>query len=166
MKVIFVMGCPGSGKTAFVKKYLQEHPQEDCISIDLLDFQCRAESYLDIVDSYMQALGALIHVIALIQETGGDGTVIFEHTLVKASRRPMYIEAIKSMCEREDIELIAYYTNPTAVQYTKMYYKDMNRDKDDMFDYMVRGSQRLLQAFDVPTEQEGFDKVYPIKCEV
>ena len=154
--VAFVIGPPSSGKLTFAKRHLPEYHV-----VDLHDIQQHGvstwESYEIAQDRLIEALQA------------GD-KVVLRHTLLKAPRRLMYVDAVKQVLG-EDARISCYYSLPdidTYIQY----------DKADLKEYLVKHPDKvawpenreylgsLLEFFDVPTCAEGFDEVWHIQSMV
>lgn len=89
MRVTFVMGIPGSGKSHFIKTTFDSKTKV----IDLYDFQKNKNcSYDDIWQSYQECQQALVNACK-----EGYENIILEHTMFKKCRRIPYIEAVRTV---------------------------------------------------------------------
>ena len=144
MKIIFVIGPAGSGKSTYIKKNFP-----DAKVVDLWDFQenLRRFSVEEIFETYKMAEDALKETIKKNLNT--DNTVILEHTLLKAKRRPQYIGAVRSIT---DVPIEVHVMNPSIE-----IYKERCKSKGI--------SPRIdeLELLEIPVEEEGFSYIKVIK---
>ena len=142
MTIKIVMGIPCAGKSTFIKKYFPNSTK-----IDLYDFQQRYEEpcIASTIKSYEDAR------IALVEAINNGEDVVFEHTLLKAIRREIYVRTIKNITN-EPIDI--YLINPPLQRFKENHlirFGDEFRD-DDLTLY-----HKLLE---LPTKEEGFANVY------
>ena len=141
MSVIIVAGPPCAGKSTFIKKNFP-----DRTVIDVYDYQQSIVSVESVMQSYYDCKDAL--VLALQR---GE-SVVLEHTLLKAKRRPMYIDAIRSITD-QDIDI--YFIVPNLETYIqRQRSRNCYRGEED--------SQMTLDIIELPTKEEGFNNVYII----
>ncbi|WP_417123278.1 hypothetical protein [Paraeggerthella sp.] len=152
-RVAFVFGPPCSGKLTFVKKHFPHH-----FLVDIHEFQMQGmgvwESRCATEDALKEALR-------------NHDKVVMKHTLMKAKRRPMYIDAVRSVLG-DSVSIAAYYSLPDLETYVRY-------DKLDLADWQAShpGSQEELHSraqlesylfeFEVPNEDEGFSNVFHIQ---
>ena len=156
---IFLIGPPNSGKSHFARSYLSGHE-----IVDLYDFQKgRALSSLtDIMETYAQCRDAFVTAL----NKRGACAPVLEHTLMKAKRRPMYIEAVRSVVG-DDVRIVCIYAYPTLEvmrQLDAIDYKNLV-DEHPSTSATPAATETLLMylnEFEVPTTEEGFYKVYGI----
>jgi predicted kinase len=142
MRVVFVIGPAGSGKSTFIKNNFP-----DAIVVDLWDYQEDCYSMQDIIDSYNNAEEALKEAIK--ENLNTDNTVVLEHTLLKQIRRPQYIDAVKSLT---DTPIEVFAMNPSQEEYKKR----CNSSKKPFYkDY--------LEIYELPEVEEGFGSVTIVK---
>lgn len=158
-RTIFVIGVAGGGKSHYVRTL-----PEGTKVIDLYDFQDGSEADADdIMRTYEACRDALADAIRDRAAGDADYDIVLEHTLLKAKRRPMYVDAAKE-AGAEDIECM--YVLPTEGQ---MYFLLAKRlGSIDALARMIQSGyvQSALAAFEVPVEDEGFSKVGRIECDV
>ena len=137
-KVIFVIGCPCSGKSTYIKNNFSNIPV-----IDLWDFQnYKFANYDNIYQSYVDCLDALLKAVE------DNDLVILEHTLLLAKRRLMYIEPLK---ERGiDIDCICMYPSFDGLK-ARMIQRDCYGDDEEI--------EYLLDFIELPTKEEGFSNI-------
>lgn len=141
MRVAIVAGPPCAGKSTFIKK---EFPNAHVI--DVFDFQTSMMTPADVMESYLKCRDALIEALRTYDD------VVLEHTLLKAKRRPMYIEAIRSVT---DAPIDMYYLKPSTEEYCRrlMRRKCFRNDKD---------AEYMLNFGDIPIIEEGYNSVHII----
>lgn len=139
MEVVIVMGAPCSGKSTFIKEYFLERTV-----IDLLDFEKNRYTIPEILKAYEECRDALVQAIK-------DGKqVVLEHTLLRQIRRSMYVDAIR---EVTDAPIHIYVMLPSEDK-VKTYCKKERISVDLYYDN--------LGLLELPTKEEGFDKIYEI----
>ena len=138
MKIIFVMGIAGSGKSTYIKDNFK-----DFTVVDLFDFQKHCYTFEDCWKSYMDAKDALINAIKENKD------VVLEHTLLRAERRKIYIDAVREITDNP-IEIILI--NP---EFDILVKRNKERNIYVSDDYLKQN----LDVLEIPTESEGFDKV-------
>jgi len=133
-----VMGPACGGKSTYIKNYLQ-----DFVKIDLFDFQEHAFTYEQILKSYEACRDALKKAIT------ENENVVLEHTLLKACRREMYIDAIKEITN-EDIEIIVIKPN-----------RELLKERSSLrgLKYSDEDIDNIFEILEIPTIEEGFSKV-------
>jgi predicted kinase len=143
MSVIIVAGPTCSGKTTFIKNNFPNHTV-----IDLFDFQKDIvfASYENIMQSYIECRDALVAAL----KRGED--VVLEHTLLKAMRREMYINAIRSVT---DAPVEMYFLMPSDEQL----FKQM---KERKYPGSIATAQQMKQIAEIPTTSEGYAVVHVI----
>ena len=89
MSINFVIGPPCSGKSYFIENTFSKNS----IIIDIWDYQKDLPYFNveNIIESYELAKKNLIEAI----KNNPDKQIIFEHTLLKAIRRKLYLDAIR-----------------------------------------------------------------------
>ncbi len=138
-EVVIVMGAPCSGKSTFIKDYFLERTV-----IDLLDFEKNRYTIPEILKAYEECRDALVQAIK-------DGKqVVLEHTLLRQIRRSMYVDAIR---EVTDAPIHIYVMLPSEDK-VKAYCKKERISVDLYYDN--------LGLLELPTKEEGFDKIYEI----
>ena len=156
---IFLIGPPNSGKSHFARSYLGGHE-----IVDLYDFQKgRALSSLeDVMEAYAQCRDAFVEAL----NKRGMCAPVLEHTLMKAKRRPMYIEAVRSVVG-DDARIICIYAYPTLEVMRQLDMIDYRNLVDECPSTSATPAATAtllmyLNEFEVPTIEEGFYKVYSI----
>jgi predicted kinase len=144
MSVIIVGGPACAGKSTFIKKNFA-----DKTIIDLKDFQDKYLflTYDNVVKSYEDCKNALITAI----KEGKD--VVLEHTLLRAIRREVYINAIK---EVTDEDIIIYFFKPSLPHLLERV--KLRTGKDG-----IGSAQVSIETLEVPTFDEGYSQIYIIK---
>ena len=104
----------------------------------------------EIMQSYIDCKDALISTI----KEGKD--VVLEHTLLKAKRRPMYIDAIREITD-EPINI--YVVMPDSDTYLEFSQKRKCEMSKEMIDIMY-------DTLEIPTLDEGFSNIYIIKPQI
>lgn len=143
MSVIIVAGPTCSGKSTFIQKNFPHHKV-----IDVYDFQ-KDFRYIcidNVMESYIQCKDALV---AAIKESEN---VVLEHTLLKAKRRAMYVEAIKEVTD-DPIEM--YFLLPSD----KQLLKQMKKRK---YSKSLVEAQKMRELAELPTISEGYSVVHII----
>ena len=143
MSVIIVAGPTCAGKSTFIKDHFPNHTV-----IDLFDFQ-KDFKYITVSDvllSYEKCKEALIKALQEGKE------VVLEHTLLKQQRRPMYIDAIRSVTN-EPIEM--YFLMPSDEQLIKQM-----RERSYASD--IKTAQSMKEVAEFPTLDEGYAVVHII----
>ena len=143
----FVMGPACSGKSTFIKNTFPKHTV-----IDLYDFQIdylksKRANIQNIMQSYEDAKTALIEAIKK-----GEN-VILEHTLLLQKRRPMYIDAVRSVTSAP---IDIFVMKPTLKTFKKL--RKMRGCSGDL-----KGELDLME---IPTQDEGFRYIYIIEPKV
>lgn len=150
--VVFVIGPPCSGKLTFVKENLPGYTV-----IDLHEIQKRSRTTWD---SYLVCERELIEALRRHRK------VILRHTLMKAKRRPMYINAVRSV--RPDARISCFYSLPdleTYVRYDDSDVASWNAAHPDnpSSPHTKTALTIYLEEFEVPTLEEGFASVQHIQ---
>lgn len=140
MRIIFVMGLSCSGKSTYIKNNFK-----DIKVLDLYDYQknCLSYSYDEIWDSYMRIKDDLVEAIK------NNEDVVLEHTLLKAIRRKIYIDAVK---EVTDCPIEIFLIKPS-----KEVFKERKKSRNCFFN--EKNYKDDLSILEVPTIEEGFSKV-------
>lgn len=140
MKISIVMGIAGAGKSTYIKEHF-----EDIKVIDLFDFQedINLFSTDDIMKSYEACRDALIEEI----KKGND--VVLEHTLLKAKRRKMYIDAIREVTDAP-IECILIYPKKEELKRRKIKRNIFSCDEH---------IDAEISTLEIPKVEEGFSNV-------
>lgn len=142
MSIKIVAGPMCAGKSTFIKKNFPNHTV-----VDLYDFQDGIiGTYADVMRSYEECRDELVKAI----QRGDD--VVLEHTLLKQCRRPMYIDAIRSVTD-EDIEM--YFILPSIDEHIK-YAQARNIGADKQY---LEGIRSIIE---LPTIEEGYSAVHLI----
>lgn len=141
MSVIIVAGPTCSGKSTFIQKNFPQHK-----IIDIYDFQkdFRFINIDNVMESYVQCKDALV---AAIKESEN---VVLEHTLLKAKRRAMYVDAIKEVTD-QPIEI--YFLFPSE----KQLLKQMKKRK---YSKVLAEAQTMRELAELPTVSEGYHVVH------
>lgn len=145
MAIKIVMGPSCTGKSTFIKETFP-----NATVIDLFDFQKDFMSVDEVMQSYIDCRDALVNAIKENKD------VVLEHTLLKAKRRPMYINAIKEVTD-EPINI--YVLIPDKEDYLKFAEKrncNMSKEIIDM----------MFETLETPTIEEGFNNIYIIKPKI
>ena len=139
MRIIFVMGPSCAGKSYYIKNNLK-----DFVKVDLYDFQEGIPSTPEaILQSYEDCKERLIEEI----KKGND--VVLEHTLLKAIRREVYINAVK---EVTDTPIEAVWIFPDC--------RTLRRNAEERCCYFIdRMFDDYVKVAEVPTTKEGFSNV-------
>ena len=138
MRIIFVMGPTGGGKSYYIENNLK-----DFVKVDLYDFQKNNMTYDEVWESYMKCKDKLIEEI----KKGND--VVLEHTLLKGIRREIYINAVK---EISDVSIEAVWIFPDIEKYKENSLKRFHAFSQRMYD-------EFKEVSETPTVEEGFSSV-------
>lgn len=145
MAIKIVMGPSCTGKSTFIKETFP-----NATVIDLFDFQKDFMSVDEVMQSYIDCKDALVNAIKENKD------VVLEHTLLKAKRRPMYINAIKEVTDKP---INVYVLIPDKEDYLKFAEKrncNMSKEIIDM----------MFETLEIPTIEEGFNNIYIIKPKI
>ena len=140
MRIIFVIGPACAGKSTYIKNNFP-----DFKVIDLYDFQKDYAflGYNECVESYEKCKDALIEAIK------NNEDVVMEHTLLKAIRRKVYIDAVKELGDYE-IECICIKPTPEVLHQRK----ELRNIKSK-----IEWGKEELAILEIPTIEEGFSNV-------
>lgn len=138
MKIIFVMGFAGSGKSTYIKEQFK-----DMKVLDLYDYQENCWTYDTVWDSYMRIKDDLIEAIK------NNEDVVMEHTLLKAIRRKIYIDAVR---EVTDCPISIVFVNPTREVLKE-------RRKKRGLNFGDKNIDMEMEVLEAPSLEEGFDKI-------
>lgn len=155
-EVVVVIGVPNSGKSYFIKNNLKDYHV-----VDLLDFQEHAFDYQSVKESYDKCEQALRDACHKYEK------VVLEHTLILAKRRGQYVNAIKEELGK-DFPITCYYTDISLEDYIAYDNMDLIRWREKHPDTRVTNVdpevlQKKLDMFEVPTTDDGFDKIIKIE---
>ncbi len=138
----FVIGPAGSGKSTFIQCAFPQYSV-----VDLFDFQKQIDTPCYSVDaienSYLQTRDALASAV----QSGKN--VVLEHTLLRAIRRPMYVEAVRSFTD-EPIDI--YVMQPTREDFARFRKQRQLPPGDEEMAFLER-----------PDKTEGFRAVYLVR---
>jgi predicted kinase len=138
-----IMGIPCSGKSTFIKNTFPNSKK-----IDLYDYQVgKSFDYETMMLTYEEVKDNVIDAIK------NNEDFVLEHTLLKACRRKMYIDAIK---EVTDEPIGIYVMNPSMEELKNRMIK---RETSGIEEYIKNN----LDVYEKPTLDEGFDYVYIIE---
>ena len=168
--VHFVIGLPHAGKSVAIASdpLLSTLPKLDLrdVQLDLAGGDERLKLSEDEVwESYLIARDRLLELMEEHDEC------VFEHTLVKAKRRPMYLDAIRETFP--EARIVCHYVYPPLEEYEvrhaggqekfekmqeiwKMAAESFPMKTVDMNRVFAKANHKI---FDVPTIEEGFDEV-------
>lgn len=167
--VYFVIGPPHAGKSTAIAA---DPDLAGLPKIDLFDAQIavKPKGALTLEETWKSYYLALAWLLDALDK---NDEVVFEHTLVKAKRRPFYIEAVRKCFP--DAKIICCYVLPTAeealvrsgISRATVIGSGEDRKKADALADLIYEKQKeaVLAAhemFDVPTTAEGFDEVKKI----
>ena len=140
MQITFVIGPACAGKSTYIKNNFS-----DFKVIDLYDFQKDYAflGYNECVESYEKCKDALIEAIK------NNENVVMEHTLLKAIRRKVYIDAVKELGDYE-IECICIKPSPEVLN---------KRRKLRNIKSKIEWDKEELDLLEIPTIEEGFSNV-------
>ena len=143
MAIVIVAGPSCAGKSHFIKEYFPRHRV-----IDLFEFQRDITiSIPAVMKSYEQCRDALVEAVQHHEN------VVLEHTLLKAIRRKMYIDAIKEVTD-EPIEI--YFLFPCMTKHMEY---AQQRDAG----WTANELQNMRDIAEFPTVEEGFHAVHIIE---
>ena len=141
--IVIVAGPTCTGKSTYIKNHFPDYKV-----VDLFDFQKGIILTADnVLKSYENCRDALIKAIK------ENDKVILEHTLLMAKRRPMYIDAIRSVTN-DGIDM--YFILPDVETY-KERLKQRGENSDDEFVEM------MMSIAETPDKSEGYKNVFVIK---
>lgn len=148
MRVVFVVGPPGAGKSTYVRREFQ-----DADVVDLWDFQDYDVASVEAVwQSYLDCEKALKEALVRAkerEENGEDATVVLEHTLLMRKRRPMYVDAVREITDAP-IEIHVLFPDERE-------YKRRCREAGLFLgEYVDMSSYELFEA---PREDDGFSEI-------
>lgn len=142
MSVVIVMGPACSGKSTFIKEYFK-----DRTIIDLYDFQSAKNGSLSAVWlSYEDCRDALVEALK------SGKSVVLEHTLLLRKRRPMYIEAIRSVTD-EPIDVYCMVPSIDTL-YERIKKRNVRLTR--------KQAEEALNMLELPVLEEGFENIYLI----
>lgn len=142
VKIIFVMGPSCGGKSTFIKNNFPEYKK-----LDLYDYEEKnGFSIPAIIQSYDEIKEDLIDAIK------NNEDIVMEHTLLKAIRREVYIDAIK---EVTDSPIIGYFILPSDEEIES----NAKKRKVRLYEGELDNIRNIL---DIPTVDEGFAEVHII----
>ena len=143
MSVIIVAGPTCAGKSTFIKDHFPQHTV-----VDLFDFQKNFKFVNPelVFESYIKCRDALVEALKQGKE------VVLEHTLLKAKRRAMYIDAIRSVT---DAPIEMYFLMPSD----KQLFKQMKARK---YTRSLDTAKDMKAIAEVPTLEEGYAVVHII----
>ncbi len=140
MQIIFVIGPACAGKSTYIKNNFP-----DFKVIDLYDFQKDYAflGYDECVKSYEKCKDALIEAIK------NNENVVMEHTLLRAIRREVYINAVKELGDYE-IECVCIKPSPEVLNKRK----ELRNIKSK-----IEWDKEELDFLEIPTIEEGFSNI-------
>lgn len=138
MKITFVMGIACGGKSTYIKNNFSDRKV-----IDLYDFQKNRFTVEQIWDSYMECKDSLIEAIK------NNEDVVLEHTLLRAERRKIYIDAVKEVTDCP-IDIVLINPDIKTIQERKAL-RNCNSSETRI--------REELEVLEIPTVEEGFDSV-------
>jgi predicted kinase len=144
MKISIVIGLPGSGKSTYIKNNFK-----DRVVVDLWDFQENITFNSTLEEGEATDKACREEFLKAIKE-GHD--VVLEHTLIKAFRRKLYIDAVKEITN-EPIECI--FINPPREVIVE-------RQKERQIFYGDWYLNAYYGELEIPTIEEGFSNVETI----
>lgn len=139
--VIFVIGPAGAGKTTFINKMFPNYKK-----IDLYDYQIgKKVSQEDIMRSYEECRDALIEAVK------NEENVVLEHTLLLSKRRPMYIDAVRSVSDCP-IDVYCILPTPEVLRAHRI-----ERGASSLASITYAKSE--LTMFEIPKKEDGFRNI-------
>ncbi len=140
MQIIFVIGPACAGKSTYIKNNFPNFKV-----IDLYDFQKNYTflGYNECFESYEKCKDALIEAIK------NNENVVMEHTLLKAIRRKVYIDAVKELGDY-GIECICIKPSPEVLNKRK----ELRNIKSK-----IEWDKEELDLLEIPTIEEGFSNI-------
>ncbi len=155
-KVSFVIGAAASGKTYFIE---QNFADKDIEILDVYDYQQKAYDEAGFGESIpmeaqfrclMKANETLLEDIIINLKQGRD--VVVEHTLFKAKRRIVYIDAIH---DAVDAEIEIYVMRPGYERWKENAGQRNLGSGRSTF-------ERDMSELEFPNPVEGFDAIYEV----
>lgn len=143
MKITFVIGIPGSGKSTYISENFKDRKV-----IDLFDFQkpYNKKGWItkeEVWKSYEDTKEALLECIR------NNEDVVLEHTFLRAIRRIPYLEAIKEITDYP-IDIVVMKPSLEILRERwikrKMYIED-----DEILNF--------LNVLEIPSIEEGYSNV-------
>jgi len=146
--IIFVFGMPRSGKTTYIKEHFPDFKHIDVFRFqkDLPPGCSQEEREVQMMTEYEACKQALIDAIKT------NENVVLEHTLLKAIRRTMYIEAVR---DSTDQKIIAYVFNPDIETILRI------NGKEDSSNARERVEQEK-SILEIPVAGDDFTEVHII----
>ena len=143
MSVIFVIGPAGVGKSTYIAEHFPEYKK-----VDLFDFQEDFMTVNRVWQSYLDCAEALKTALK------ENENVVLEHTLLKAHRRTMYIEAVREITDAPiDIYVILPDVKTT-----------MERRIARGFGFISeKSTKEEIDMCDIPTKNDGFREIHVIR---
>ena len=143
MAITFVMGPATAGKSTYIKQNFK-----DCKIIDLWDIQ---------KDMVMSATSLSDNILTsyeickqnLIEAVKNNEDVVLEHTLLRAIRRKIYIDAIK--------ELGDYEINCIVIKPDKKVLLERRKKRGLICN--EKQIEEELNVLEIPTKEEGFSNI-------
>ena len=139
--IYFVSGPACAGKTYYIK-----HHFPNAVVVDLYTFQSEENSIAKVKESYDKCALALEEAV----RNNPTRDIVLEHTLLKAKRRPQYIEAIRKVNPQAQITMI-FLCPPVEIL--------MRNAKLRGCPYTLSQAKEALSAGDIPTIAEGFSRI-------
>lgn len=173
--VRFIIGPPHCGKTTFRKEseelcnlpYLDVFDVQDQVDEEIRQGKISFDSEYDKVwESYLRAKDKLLEMLDEYDD------VVFEHTLLKQCRRPMFVDAVRE--NHPDAYIACYYVYPALEEYKKRYgcngFNENEKPEDDiekiMYAIEKANYNHCLSCFDTfetPSLEEGFDEIVDVE---
>jgi predicted kinase len=140
MKITFVIGPAGAGKSTYIKK---KFPNRTII--DLYDYQQKYQ-YLNsqtVLQSYEDCKEGLKEALRRNED------VVLEHTLLRAIRRNMYIDAVREITN-DPIDIVVIKPSLEVLRERcierEIYIGDANLEQ-------------ALDMLDIPKKEDGFNNI-------
>lgn len=144
MSIIFVIGPAASGKSTYIKENFPDYKV-----VDIYDFQ--KNQLVSTVEStwisYHKAKDALIKALKEYDN------VVLEHTLLRAERRPMYIDAVREVT-KEPIDVIVFNLPASTIAERRI-----ERSPMINYDTALNYAEMELDLLEIPTKEEGFNNI-------
>lgn len=144
--MIFVIGPPCAGKSEFIKNTFPDKKVLDLYEVQYGENGVSKDgflSYEDCLKSYEILKDNLVRALKNKED------IILEHTLLLSKRRPMYIDAVRSVSD-EPVDVYAIV--PDENTYIKF------QEKRDVYPDL-----EALKMFEIPKQEEGFRNIYIVK---